>query len=61
MVKNMEASTASKKRKSGDNGEEGKKVIEVRRQFRQNKTKGSADTGKAETSEGVKRLLSKVF
>ncbi|KAI5837616.1 hypothetical protein DFP73DRAFT_310497 [Morchella snyderi] len=65
MVKNMEASTASKKRKSGENGEEEeeykKKVIEVRRQFRQNKTKGSADTGKAETSEGVKRLLSKVF
>lgn len=60
MVKNMETKKRKINEDSGGNGEE--KPVEVRRQFRQNKTKGIAqEGGRAESSEKVKRLLSKVF
>lgn len=60
MVKNMEI----KKRKLNEDAGNGDKEekVEVRRQFRQNKTKGMAQEGvRAESSEKVKRLLSNIF
>lgn len=57
MVKNMETN----KRKLNGNGDSEEKV-EVRRQFRQNKTKGIAQEGaRVESSEKVKSLLSSIF
>lgn len=62
MIKNIQE---TKKRKLDEDG--GKQVgeekpVEVKRQFRQNKAKGMAqEGGRAESSEKVKRLLSKVF
>lgn len=60
MVKNMETKKRKLNEDVGDGGREEK--VEVRRQFRQNKTKGIAQDGVgAESSEKVKRLLSNIF
>lgn len=57
MVKNMET---NKRKLNGNEGSEEK--VEVRRQFRQNKTKGMAQEGvRVESSEKVKSLLSSIF
>lgn len=47
----------------GGGGEEGEedKVVEMRRQFRQHKVKGSGAAGGAEQGDKVKNLLSRVF
>ncbi|KAL0636690.1 RNA-binding ATPase activator esf2 [Maublancomyces gigas] len=60
MVKNMEIKKRKLNEDAGNGGREEK--VEVRRQFRQNKTKGVAQEGvRAESSEKVKRLLSNIF
>lgn len=60
MVKNMETNKKKLNGYSGNGGSEEK--VEVRRQFRQNKTKGIAQEGVgAESSEKVKSLLSNIF
>lgn len=60
MVKNMEVNKKKLGEDSGNGGSEEK--VEVRRQFRQNKTKGVVQEGaRAENSEKVKRLLSNIF
>lgn len=60
MVKNMEANKKKLSEDFGNGG--GEEKVEVRRQFRQNKTKGVVQEGvRAESSEKVKRLLSNIF
>ena len=45
----------------GGDGEEEDKAVEVRRQFRQHKVKGSGAAGGAGQGDKVKNLLSSVF
>lgn len=60
MVKNMESNKRKLNENSGNGDSEEK--VEVRRQFRQNKTKGMAQEGvRAESSEKVKSLLNSIF
>jgi len=62
MVENMQETKRQKRKADGDEDEK-PAAVEVRRQFRQHKVKGSAADKKEgkEKSERVKNLLSRVF